>query len=183
MGYTEQMATFFKNGKVDKKAECDAILTHSTYSVVKSVMVGNTYYGAILDSGDNSVFAVTVKTYVTKENGFSYFGYKIIEEFCGPVDRKCPMSIINLLTDTDSEWANEWRQDCIKYNTDKTDSKKNANKLPVGTKIKVVLDGEEVILIKSPARYQFKTPFWYNARTHQYVKKATVNSVGFEIVA
>jgi len=47
------------------------------------------------------------------------FGYKVIEETCGPVERKCPESILKLLTPTKSRWANEWRNTCHEHNMKK----------------------------------------------------------------
>lgn len=40
------------------------------------------------------------------------FGYKDIEENMGPCEADCPQSILDLLTPTNSEWANEWRGKC-----------------------------------------------------------------------
>ena len=48
MGWTEHQATYFKKGKIDRKAECDSIFTYNNWcEVVKSSMVGSVYYGAI----------------------------------------------------------------------------------------------------------------------------------------
>ena len=48
MGWTEHQATYFKKGKIDRKAECDALFTSNNWcEVVKSSMVGSVYYGAI----------------------------------------------------------------------------------------------------------------------------------------
>ena len=51
MGWTSYHATYYKKGKVDRKAECDAYWTEGLnrgyYNVLKSAMVGSTYYAAI----------------------------------------------------------------------------------------------------------------------------------------
>lgn len=51
MGWTSQNATYYKNGKVDRKMESDAYfldgLNRGYYEVVKSAMVGSTYYAAV----------------------------------------------------------------------------------------------------------------------------------------
>ena len=51
MGWTEYRANHFCNGVIDRKKECDdyfeAGLNHDHYKVVKSRMVGSTYYGAV----------------------------------------------------------------------------------------------------------------------------------------
>lgn len=48
------------------------------------------------------------------------FGYKDMDEGMGPCESKCPARILDLLTPTDSEWANAWRQRCREYNAAKT---------------------------------------------------------------
>jgi hypothetical protein len=35
-----------------------------------------------------------------------------MDETMGPCDHDCPAAILDLLTPTDSEWANAWRQKC-----------------------------------------------------------------------
>lgn len=54
MGWTGQQATHFKNGKIiDRKAECDAYFMEGPnkgyFQVVKSAMIGSTYYAAVKD--------------------------------------------------------------------------------------------------------------------------------------
>jgi hypothetical protein len=40
------------------------------------------------------------------------FGYKDMDENMGPNERKCPKTILELLTPTTSEYAVSWRADC-----------------------------------------------------------------------
>ena len=51
MGWTEYHASHYKNGKVDRKAECNAYflegLNEGFFDVLKSSMVGSTYYAAV----------------------------------------------------------------------------------------------------------------------------------------
>lgn len=44
MGWTEYLATHYKNGTVNRKAECDVLFDNSKTKVLKSRMVGSTYY-------------------------------------------------------------------------------------------------------------------------------------------
>jgi hypothetical protein len=46
-----------------------------------------------------------------------------MDETCGPYEKKCPLSILNLLTPTDNEWANEWRKQCRAYNKQQQNQK------------------------------------------------------------
>ena len=47
MGWTEYLATHYKNGTVNRKAECDVLFDNSKTKVLKSRMVGSTYYAAV----------------------------------------------------------------------------------------------------------------------------------------
>lgn len=53
MGWTGYQATYFKNGKVDRKAECDSYfiesLNRGNFQVIKSAMKGSVYYAAVKD--------------------------------------------------------------------------------------------------------------------------------------
>jgi hypothetical protein len=40
------------------------------------------------------------------------FGYQGMDEGMHPFNYNCPESILDMLTPTDSEWANKWRQEC-----------------------------------------------------------------------
>lgn len=44
-------------------------------------------------------------------DGFT-FGYKDMDETMGPCESKCPKTILEMLTPTDSQWAKEWRERC-----------------------------------------------------------------------
>ena len=76
-------------------------------AVLASSMVGSTYYAAcerVEANGDAQVFAVVC---LTKHNPRStdghVFGYKDMTEHMGPCESECPASILDALTDTDSE--------------------------------------------------------------------------------
>jgi len=45
-------------------------------------------------------------------NDYYNFGYKDIEESCGPAETECPERILKLLTPTDSEDGIKWREAC-----------------------------------------------------------------------
>lgn len=184
MGWTGTHATHYKNGTVDRKAECDELFktelnaakTHML-TLLKSAMVGSVYYAAIerksLDGSDRVVSALICLTRVDSKDYYNFY-YKDMTESCGPCESQCPMSILKLLTPTDHEYALEWRKRCYAYH----ESKKSAGTkdLPIGTKIKCIIDGQEHILVKHPPAYQFKTWFWYDANKHQYIKKSMVQN-------
>ena len=175
MGWTSHHATHYKNGKVDRKAECDACfvegLNTGCYDVLKSAIVGSTYYAAVkplkkyknietkeivdIPKEEQRVFGVVFLTSVDNKDYFN-FSYKDMDETCGPYKYDCPKSILDLLTPTESEYANEWRKKCYETLAKKKDPNALSN-LPEGSVIKVVLPfdtqrhkaGTEVILTKT----------------------------------
>lgn len=176
MGWTEKDAMFFKNGKIDRKAECDYLWescgNEGRFKVEKSTMVGSTYYAAVtickkivdgilVDIPENQrvTFGTVCLTSSRKEGRYTLFGYKDMDETCGPYAYDCPESILKLLTDTDSEFALNWREMCRKKATEKREAKKNPhtlNNLPIGA----VIEWQGYRLVKHNPAYQFKRPFW-----------------------
>ena len=185
MGTTFYHANYYKNGKVDRKAECDAMNTwmneSSTGRVIKSAMVGSIYYAAVEITKDNScdVVAMIYKTYGQDRNDPYYnFGYKPMDETMGPGYYDCPKSILDLLTPTEYEYAIEWRNKCRNKKPDTIKS------IKIGQRVKwKTWDGREYILMKHAPAYQFKTWFWYNETTGNYVKKTLVNENNAELIA
>ena len=47
MGWTSYHASYYKNGTVDRKKECDDVFSKGDCKILKSAMVGSTYYAAI----------------------------------------------------------------------------------------------------------------------------------------
>lgn len=174
MGWTSYRATHYKNGKIDKKAECDAYwmegLNAGHFEVVKSSMVGNVYYGAIkpLLKDEAEIFAVVFLTSVNSRDYYN-FSYKDMDETMLPYCFDCPIGILNLLSKTDNEYALEWRNKCYEKHNEKKKEKKNPNSLknlPVGAKISFIAKyetkvnnvGDEIILTKSNG---YNKPYWY----------------------
>lgn len=177
MGWTSYHASYYKNGKIDRKAECDAYfmegLNRGHFNVVKSSMVGSTYYAAVqaairsvgkdedgkyiyepIPEEERTTFAVVFLTSTNMKDYYN-FAYKDMAESCGPCQNDCPRGILDLLSPTNSKWANEWRQACYE-NIAKKKSKSGFKNLPVGTIIKVTMpcdtnwfkQGQEVHLQK-----------------------------------
>ena len=47
MGWTSYHANYYKNGTIDRKRECDNYFDKGNCKILKSAMVGSTYYAAI----------------------------------------------------------------------------------------------------------------------------------------
>lgn len=183
--YSTIYCTLKKDGSVDRKAECDKYfiggLNEGHYRIVKSAMVGSTYYAAVqtlkkyvgtdvngksvyedIPENDIETFAYVILTSV--KDGEFY--YKEMSEDMGPYESKCPKSIIKVLSPTDSEYANAWRQRCL--------AAKAKPNYPIGTIIEFKRGDETVRLVKCAASYQFKTPFWKFCGKNMYFRKKDI---------
>lgn len=181
MGWTSYRAEHYKNGTIDRKAECDAYfmegLNKGHYNVFKSAMVGSVYYAAVQDlvkyagkdengerkyepipESERTTWGCVFLTSVDTKEYFN-FSYKDMDETCGPYQYDCPKGILDLLSPTDNEFALKWREECRRTLAKKKDS--NAlNNLPFGTEIKVTMPfdtnlfekGDEVVLKKRKNR-------------------------------
>lgn len=108
----------YRDGKggFDRKAFLDNELTetndNSSWKVLKSVMVGSTYYAAIertiFETGEKVIYATVCLTSI--EN--NQIWYKDMSEDMGPYKYDCPLSILSLLSPTDNKYALEWRKQC-----------------------------------------------------------------------
>jgi Domain of unknown function (DUF6927) len=96
----------------------DNQFTSMSNRVLKSALVGmRTYYAAVEHTdqvtGEKSVWAaVCLVRYNPRDKDGYVFGYKDMAETMGPVETACPKAILDLLTPTDSEYANDWRAAC-----------------------------------------------------------------------
>ena len=138
MGWTTCHATCYKTMKkgfksystIDTKKEVDTNVFGEWepfgralhYKTLKSAMYGSTYYGAIEQvntiTKERKVFAVVTLTSVNNKEYYN-FSYKDMDETEHPFYYDCPESILKLLTPTDNENANIWREKCRKRNKDK----------------------------------------------------------------
>lgn len=183
MGWTSYSATYYKNGKVDRKAEIDSLFNRDGYSVLKSTMVGTTYYGAVKylnRQGKEVVFGLVCLTRVDNKDYYN-FSYKDMDETMGPYAYDCPKSIIKLLTPTDNEFALKWREKCLNKGKVETTAQK-LSKLPVGTRIKFKDWNNEIVeCVKRAPAYQFKKPFWMYVDKFNYIKIKNIPDE-FEVV-
>ena len=176
MGWTFQPAGFYKNGKIDRKAECDDLMTwsnngnHST--VVKSAMHGSTYYAAIKYQDENErkeiIYGIVILTSVNNKD-YCNFGHKEIDETMGPFYYDCPKSILDLLAPTENVSANEWRKYC-RENLERNKKKS----VPVGTVVEFKWNGETRRAVRHAPGYQFKRPFWMDLVTGKYYPQGSI---------
>lgn len=162
-----------------RKAELDAMNTWSKDGkrarVLRSAMIGSTYYAAIewTDAEKREVWAAVYLTRIDNSDYFN-FAYKDMSEDMGPYECKAPAAILDLLTPTSNEYAQEWRRRC----------RENLNRpkladLPNGTRIKFEFCGTTYTATKRPPAYQFKTS-WYQLPDGRYIPRSRIGK--FEII-
>lgn len=147
MGWTSYNAEFYKNGKIDRKAEMDNRWTqeesekYPKFRVLKSSMVGKIYYAAIEISRGGKVEQVFATTAITSTNMKDYynFSYKDLDETMGGCNYDCPVGILNLLTPTDNEYALQWRAECLKQQKKKKEKENLRKSLIQGKKYLIKL--------------------------------------------
>lgn len=106
---------FYRKPEGPIRAHMDEKLTFTTERgtsrVLRSAVVKwRTYYAAVEEivGETRRVYAVVCLLSFTRTE----FGYKDMSEDMGPVESDCPKAILDLLTPTDSKYAQEWRERC-----------------------------------------------------------------------
>ena len=116
------------------------------YKVLDSAIVKlRTFYAAVervhKTTGERVVWAaVFLLGYGRKSYDDHNFGWKDLDETCGPCEAECPERILKLLTPTDNEYANEWRKRCWAN----IEHRKNRPKIEVGTQLELYDKSYEV---------------------------------------
>ena len=190
MGWTSYRATHYtKGGKIDRKAECDNVIGYDeefrSCKVLKSTMKGSVYYAAVeftdKRAGKSEVFAAIFLTRTYMQDHFN-FSYKDMYETMGPYAYDCPKGILDLLTETDNEYANEWRKKC-REKLAKKKAGQNLSKLPIDTVIEIDWYGEKLRLRKMEPNFQFKTTWWYDIDSGKYMPKKRLSGIDFTVIA
>lgn len=182
MGWTSTDARFYTaDGKVNRKAECDALYTwegeKTKNEVIKSSMRGSVYYAAVRTTdkttGHSEVFAAVCLTSTRRDGGFN-FGYKGMTEDMGPCEGDCPKGILVLLTDTESKYAKEWRERCWAKIRDKKQNRQSLASIKIGEIIEFERGGVTIRAEKMAPAYQFKTPWFKVVGEFEYVHKTEI---------
>ena len=174
--------TFYHVDKwdLDRKAEIDKLFNWEengkSVKVLKSAMVGSTWYGALrVDNGESVEVTAEVVLTALDSKDYCNFGFNEMRETCGPNKAECPVSILKLLTPTESEWANNWRERCWKYHERKKSPSALKN-LPYGAEIEFSWCGETMRIKKCRPAYQFKTDWWRVCGENKYWSKKRIPS-------
>lgn len=106
--------TIYNSGVADPQAECDRILTwnsdESSGKVLASAIVGSTYYAAVELVKPDRPRIVFAAVFLIQR---SPFGYKDMDETCGPNECSPPLRVLQLLTPLEpgrEGYAAAWRK-------------------------------------------------------------------------
>jgi hypothetical protein len=88
------------------------LFTSGTQTILASATTPGVFYAAVRSEKTGEVWALVCL--VKYANGRYNFSYKDMDEGMGPCEAGAPARILDLLTPTDSQYANEWRQRCRK---------------------------------------------------------------------
>lgn len=144
MGWT------FQSKPRNVREELDRGLTWENDSgkrrVLDSAIVGmREYYAAVEHTkpdGTREVWAATyLLQFVPRATDGLTFGYKDMTEHMGPYIWRCPERILALLTETDNEYANNWRAKCREYHA----TRASMPKLEAGMRLRVLNDNVPTI--------------------------------------
>lgn len=126
MGWTSYQADYYKNGKIDRKAEVLELCKKCTNSnLLKLVSKGTKYYGLFESKKTKQMWACLFLTY-TEDN--CIFGYKDIE--LNPFEiGGVPDSILNAFIPS-TENDKKWLEENLAYN--KEQNRKNSVKYKIG---------------------------------------------------
>lgn len=161
--------TFYEKPR-DVKADLDRGLTWTNETgarrVLDSAIVNRAEYYAAVEwikpDGSREVWAAVflLKFHPKAKDGCT-FGYKDMSEEMGPYAWRCPVRILDLLTETQNEYANGWRTKCREYHA----RRKALPKLAEGMRLRVLNESvphigntpvREVTVLRAGRRPLFK---------------------------
>lgn len=141
MGWTYTSYSGGPKGVIDFLFEREKLVGDSPgirRQVLKASKVGSVVYAAmevLFDDKPREVIALVILTNLRHKGEI---GWKDMSENMGPVESNCPTSILKLLTPTESDWAQQWRDRCWR-------NAKRASSHRIAT--------GEVICLKSPLKF------------------------------
>lgn len=162
---------------VDRRRECDRICTWERKetkvgadghiypatkdTVLKSAMVGGVYYAAIRreqEGKDPRVWAAIFLTRGKASDG-TVWGYKDMCESSMPFYYDCPKGILDLLTPTDDEDANRWREMCRKARKEKAEERRHRHD-PLYTPPGVSVEKQSGSWVFTSENYRMNSKYW-----------------------
>ena len=123
-----------------------------------------TYYaamGVMTDGVGGEIVAIVCKIHwCPGSKSGEQFGYKDMEESMGPCEDDCPRSILDLLTPTENDHAQDWRRRCRARLERRSRKIEDGDRIRLETPLKFVdgHTGSEFIVEKRGRRLSFRDP-------------------------
>ena len=76
---------------------------------------------------------------LSSQRGYGW-GYKDLDETCGPCEVNCPLKFLEMVPVPDSEYAAPWREKVKAYHAEQAEKKKKRGKIVAGSRL-VLIDG------------------------------------------
>lgn len=111
MGYSGMPLIFKYDKKEQEELVFSRLISLINGKVIDHKVVNSVLYAAVEFPGEG-VSAVIVPYEMVKRGREYELLYNIMSETVGPVERKCPLKILNLLDPTEHEYAKNWRDRC-----------------------------------------------------------------------
>ena len=185
MGWTATKATYFNRKGIDRKAELDNIIADEQHRVVKSSMVGVTYYAAVKNLISDKISAVVASTSTNMPDELN-FCYNLADETMGPDECKCPKNILRILSETTNPTAMDWRKRCNKALKGMSYSLSN---LPAGSIIEVTTNsGRTYHLTKTPYQVsrredgRLKAKYYWVTEDCNRITSQAINAMTYRII-
>lgn len=93
-----------------------------TQQILECATIKSVFYAAVLDKRDGKVWGAVCLMQRNLSGDYN-FGVKEMSDTVGPCYYDCPDRILDLLTPTESEYANEWRKTCREANAKRSEVK------------------------------------------------------------
>lgn len=123
-GYFRDQYTFERNGRAHRVLADAIVGTRVYYAAVETIADGKREVGAV----------VNLLSFKPKDPDGMTFGYKDMDETMGPYYHDCPARILDLLTPTESAYANEWRAKCRER------LERKANRIPITPGVRAIFE-------------------------------------------
>lgn len=101
---------------------------------VKKATVGNILYTVWERPGGHKFIGIDLLSYRKKDG----WGYKDMDETCGPCERSCPLSFFDLVPCPPEGYAAAWRERVRAYHAEKKGRKEEDKKLVSGAELELV---------------------------------------------
>jgi hypothetical protein len=110
-------------------------------------------------------------------------GYKPVEETMGPFESDCPARILDLLTPTDSQYANEWRERCRNRAATKQGRPKVGQVIRFNAPLKFSDGSLESEFTISKKQYRGRNTTVYQGKNGRDYRITGINRMKYEVVS